>query len=153
MKKEHTAGLIFLLVGVYGLIYSSQLPLGKWNEPGPGVFPMILAILLALSGVLTMVPRGKGEKVKGKSSWREFLWPLITPLQIVLLTIAYILCLEPIGYLASSLLYLFILFIWVCRYRLPMAMGMAAAFGLGSWYLFVKILGVQLPLTVTALGL
>jgi len=153
MKKEHTAGLIFLLVGIYGLIYSSQLPLGKWNEPGPGVFPMILAILLVLSGALTMVARIKEEKVKEKASWREFLRPLITPSQIFLLTIAFILSLERIGYLASSLLYLLILFIWVCRYRLPLAMGMAAGFGLGSWYLFVKILGVQLPLTVTALGL
>jgi len=153
MKKEHTAGLIFLLVGIYGLIYSSQLPLGKWNEPGPGVFPVILAILLVLSGALTMVARIKGEKVKEKASWREFLRPLITPSQIFLLTIAFILSLERIGYLASSLLYLLILFIWVCRYRLPLAMGMAVAFGLGSWYLFVKILGVQLPLTVTALGL
>jgi hypothetical protein len=149
--KDRLGGLIFLLAGIYGLIFSLSLPMGRWNEPGPGVFPIVLALLLVLSGVLMMTQGKKGkEESEGR---RKFLRPLIAPGQIVLLTLAFILSLERIGYLGTAVAYMLLLFLWVCRYRLGPALGMAAAFGVGSWYLFVKILGVQLPLTVPALGL
>ena len=148
MNKEHVGGLIFLLTGIYGLIFSLGLPMGRWTEPGPGAFPFGLAVLLSFSGVMIIVRAGsrkQGEEKAGKA--REFLRNLITPLLIVLLTLGFILVLERIGYVTSVLVYLFILFFGICRYKLPLAVGMAAVFGLGSWYLFVKILGVQLPLS------
>jgi len=151
MSREFTAGLIFILAGIYGLIFSRQLPLGRWNEPGPGVFPMVLAFLLVLSGVL-MMAQGKKGREEGEGE-QEILKPLMAPGQIVLLTLGFILSLERVGYLGTAMAYMLLLFLWVCRYRLGPALGMAAAFGLGSWYIFVKILGVQLPLTVPALGL
>jgi putative tricarboxylic transport membrane protein len=147
MNKEHGGGLIFLLTGIYGLIFSLRLPMGRWTEPGPGAFPFGLAVLLSFSGIMIIAraKTKKEEKQEGKT--REFLRNLITPLSIVLLTLAFILVLERVGYVASVLVYLFILFFGICRYKLPLAAGMAVVFGLGSWYLFVKILGVQLPLS------
>jgi putative tricarboxylic transport membrane protein len=147
MNKEHGGGLIFLLTGIYGLSFSLRLPMGRWNEPGPGAFPFGLAVLLSFSGIMIIArtKTKKEEKQEGKT--REFLRNLITPLSIVLLTLAFILVLERVGYVASVLVYLFILFFGICRYKLPLAAGMAVVFGLGSWYLFVKILGVQLPLS------
>ena len=147
MNKEHVGGLIFLLTGIYGITFSLSLPMGRWNEPGPGAFPFGLAILLAFSGVMIIAraKRKKEEKKEGKG--RESLRNLITPLSIVLLTLGFILTLERVGYVSSVWVYLFILFFGICRYKVPVAAGMAAVFGLGSWYLFVKILGVQLPLS------
>jgi putative tricarboxylic transport membrane protein len=145
MNKDRGGGLIFLLTGVYGLIFSHSLPMGRWNEPGPGAFPFVLAVLLAFSGVM-IIGRAKGKKEEKQKRW-EFLRKLITPLYIVLLTLGFILSLERVGYVASTLVYLFILFLGICRYKLPVAAGMAAVFGLGSWYFFVKILGVQLPIS------
>ena len=147
MNKDRVGGLIFLLTGFYGLVYSRSLPMGRWNEPGPGAFPFGLAVLLAFSGIM-IIARAKSkkeEKQKGKG-W-DFLRNLITPLSIVLLTLGFILALEWAGYVTSVAVYLFILFFGICRYKLPVAAGMAAVFGLGSWYLFVKVLGVQLPLS------
>jgi putative tricarboxylic transport membrane protein len=145
MNKDRGGGLIFLLTGVYGLIFSHTLPMGRWNEPGPGAFPFVLAVLLAFSGIMA-IARAKGKKEEKQKRW-DFLRNLLTPFYIVLLTLGFILTLERVGYVASTLVYLFILFFGVCRYKLPLAAGMAAVFGLGSWYFFVKILGVQLPLT------
>jgi len=145
MIKDRVGGLIFLLTGFYGLIYSRSLSMGRWNEPGPGAFPFGLAVLLAFSGIM-IIARAKSQKEKTqKGAGREFLRHLITPLLIVLLTLAFILTLEWVGYVASVLVYLFILFFAICRYKLPLAAGMAVFFGLGSWYFFVKVLGVLLP--------
>jgi len=147
MNKDHAGGLIFLLTGIYGLTFSLGLPMGRWNEPGPGAFPFGLAVLLAFSGIMIIIrAKSKKEEKQGKTT-REFLRNLITPLLIVLLTLGFILTLERVGYVSSVLVYLFILFFGICRYKLPLAAGMAVVFGLGSWYLFVKILGVQLPLS------
>ena len=146
MNKEHVGGLIFLLTGIYGLIFSHGLPMGRWNEPGPGAFPFGLAVLLAFSGIM-IIARAKSRKEEEEGRARQFLRNLITPLLIVLLTLGFILTLERVGYVSSVLVYLFVLFFGICRYKLPLAAGMAVVFGLGSWYLFVKILGVQLPLS------
>jgi putative tricarboxylic transport membrane protein len=147
MNKEYVGGLIFLLTGIYGLIFSLGLPMGRWNEPGPGAFPFGLALLLAFSGIMIIVRAKSKKQGKQEGTAREFLRNLITPILILLITLGFILVLERVGYVASVLVYLFILFFGICRYKLPLAAGMAAVFGLGSWYLFVKILGVQLPLS------
>ena len=121
--------------------------MGRWNEPGPGAFPFGLAVLLAFSGIMILArTKSKKEEKQAGKGW-EHLRNLTTPLWIVLLTLGFILALEPVGYVASVLVYLFILFLGICRYRLPLAAGMAVVFGLGSWYFFVKVLGLQLPLS------
>jgi hypothetical protein len=76
---------------------------------------------------------------------RGFLRKSRTPLQIVVLTSAFILLLSPLGYLATSTLYLLLLFLWVSRYKLWAAAGLAIVLGVGSWYFFGKLLAVQLP--------
>lgn len=145
MDKEGVGSLIFLFAGVYGLVFSIQLPMGKWNEPGPGVFPLCLSILLCISGFFWFIHRkGKGEE-KPRIDWHGIAKKLVTPLKIVVVTSVFILSLERLGYLVTSTLYMFILFLWVSRYRLWFAMGLAVVFGVGSWCFFVKILVVQLP--------
>ena len=145
MSKERGGSLIFLAAGIYGLIFSIQLPLGRWNQPGPAVFPLSLSILLCIFGVSWFL-QGKGETEKKETvSLRGFLQKLTTPVQIVGLTAAFILTFELLGYLLASTIYLFVLFFWVSRYRFWTALGLAIAFGAGSWLFFGKVLTTSLP--------
>lgn len=147
MSKERISSLIFLFVGIYGLIFGIQLPLGRWREPGPGVLPLSLSILLCVSGVLWFIfgkKKGKEEE-KQIIVWGEMGRKLVPPLKILGVTIVFILLLERAGYLLASSLLMFILFIWISRYRLWVALGLALVIGVGTWYFFVKILAVQLP--------
>ena len=145
MNKERVGGLIFLLTGIYGFIFSIQLPLGKLNEPGPGVLPLSLSTLLCISGILWLILGKGGGREKARMGLREFIKKSLTPLQIVVLTTAFIFLLSLLGYLVASMLYLFLLFLWVSRYRLWVAAGLAVVIGGGSWYFFGKLLAVQLP--------
>jgi putative tricarboxylic transport membrane protein len=145
MTRERAGSLIFLAVGVYGLFFSLQLPVGKWNEPGPGVFPLVLSSLLSLSGVLWFIKGKAKEGQEGKIDWGRTLKNLKTPLQIAGVTAAFIVALHPVGYLAASFLYLLVLFLWVSRYRPWTALGLAVLFGVGSWLFFERLLNVQLP--------
>lgn len=144
MSKKRVASVIFLLVGIYGLIFSVHLPMGKWNEPGPAVFPISLSILLCASGVLWFI-YGKGKEAKERIDWQELSPKLGVPLKIFVVTAAFILIMEPLGFLLASLLYMFVLLLWVSYYRVWTAIGIAIAIGAGSWYFFGKVLAVQLP--------
>ncbi len=146
MNKERAGGLIFLLTGCYGFILSVQLPLGKLNEPGPGILPLCLSILLGVSGALWLIlGKSEAEEKGGAGALRPLLGKFFTPFEIVVVTAAFILVLNPLGYLAAATLYLFCLFLWVSRYKIWAAMVLAMAIGGGSWYFFGKILAVQLP--------
>jgi putative tricarboxylic transport membrane protein len=145
MSKERGGGLIFLAVGVYGLIFSIPLPLGRWNQPGPAVFPLSLSILLCIFGVSWIIQgKGTGEK-KESVDLGGFVRKYMTPIKIVGLTTAYIFGFEWLGYLLASTLYLFILFLWVSRYKFRIGAVLAIVFGTGSWLFFEKLLATQLP--------
>jgi len=145
MTKERGGSIIFLAAGIYGLVFSLGLPLGKWNAPGPGVFPLSLSILLCAFGLVWFVQgRAKGGK-QPRESLAGLLRKTGTPLQIVGITAAFILLLEPLGYLLASMLYTFTLFSMVSRYRFWIAAALAVAFGAGSWVFFTKVLSTPLP--------
>jgi hypothetical protein len=151
MTKEQGGSLIFLTAGMYGMVFSIGLPLGRWNEPGPGVFPLALSALLSISGILWFI-RGKGKGgEKKRTGLREFVRKFVTPLRIIGLTAAFILALERLGYLLASTLYLFILLTWVSRYRLWTAFALAIAFGAASWLFFGRLLSTPLPRGVLSL--
>ena len=141
MNKDRAGSLLFLLAGIYGFVFSSQLPIGEWNQPGPAVFPLSLSILLCISGALRFIQ----EKGKEKTDWGGLIKKSATPWQIVVLTLSFILALDWLGFLVTSFLYLFFLFRWVSQYKLGAAMVLALIFGLGSWFFFGKVLAVQLP--------
>ncbi len=148
MTKERAAGFIFVLVGIYGLIFGFNLPLGTWREPGPGVLPLGLSILLLVSGIMWYIfggKKGEGKKKEEKIAWAEWSRNFVTPLKIIGATIAFIFLMETTGYLLASSLYVFILFSWISRYRFAVAMGLAFVIGPGTWYFFGKILAVPLP--------
>jgi putative tricarboxylic transport membrane protein len=148
MTKDKAASLLFLSAGIYGLFFSLQLPMGKWNEPGPGVFPIALSIFLLISGAAWFIrgKRGAGEKGEGeKTDVRAIARNLSTPLKIVGLTALFILAFNRVGYLVGSSLYLFALLFWVSRYRVVVSILLAVFIGIGSWFFFQKVLTVQLP--------
>ncbi len=141
MNKTRAGSLVLLVVGVYGLILSLQLPLGRLHEPGAGAFPLIVSVLLAISGVFIFAT----EKVKVEIRWRELIKEQWTPFQIVILTAGFIATMDRLGYLLSSTLYIFGLLFWVSRYRVWVAIGSAILIGAGSWYVFGRLFATPLP--------
>jgi putative tricarboxylic transport membrane protein len=144
MGRQQVAGLIFLSIGIYGLVFSVPLPWGTWEEPGPGLFPLAVAILLCLAGIVKIF-QDKGKEEGGRTDWRELARGFLTPMKILGITLVFILALERLGYLLATPLFMFILLQWVCRYRILVALILALVIGVGSWYFFDKLLAVQLP--------
>lgn len=141
MSKESIGGLFLLFVGSYAFLHSIQLLIGTWRQPGPGLFPLLLSVLLCIVATLIFIS-GKGKE---KIDWRGSIGQRMKPWQIVMLTIGFILAMKPVGYLVTSLFYLFVLFLWVCRFRMWVATILSALLAPATWYFFGKILGLHLP--------
>lgn len=138
-----TAGVIGLAFAVVYLIEGQELDMGRMAAPGPGIFPMIVGVLLALVslGVIadawmtrlparTIFPNG--------SSLRR----LATAFGLFL---SYALLFTVLGFLVATPL----LVAGYSRVVGQVGWGKAAASGVavtaGVWAVFTLILGVRLP--------
>ena len=53
--KEITSSLVFILLGAGYLAYNTSYSIDTWNNPGPGVFPLIVGGVLILLAVCQLV--------------------------------------------------------------------------------------------------
>jgi len=142
MNKDHAGGLFFLFVGICFFFLSIKLPIGKFTQPGPAIFPLVLSSLLGIIGLLIFF----SSKGKPKNDWARDLENLAKPLTMILLTLAFIIFMGRLGYLLTSFLYLFSLFYLVSRFKLFLSASLSGILAAGSWYFFGKILGIFLPM-------
>jgi putative tricarboxylic transport membrane protein len=141
VNSQRAGSLVLLAVGLYGLILTVQLPMGKWNEPGAGAFPLLVSILLCCAGGFIFFR----SKTVRPIDWRDVVRRQWVPFQIAASTAGFILALERLGYLVTASLYAFALLFWVSGYRFWVAAGLALGLGAGSWLVFAKVFATPLP--------
>jgi len=117
-KHDLLGGLIWLILGIGLCIESIKLKLisGGFHIPGPGFMPFLAGVLLGILGfilIFSSASKGlrkdeevKDEKILMKKDWKNFLIPFLN----LLILFAYVLLLEPLGFLFSTFLFLFFLF-------------------------------------------
>ena len=79
-QKDFFAGLMYLIVGGAFAIGAFEYNVGTAARMGPGYFPLILGVILALIGVVISLkalgtPKADGDPV-GKWAWRQILFVL-----------------------------------------------------------------------------
>ena len=120
--------------------YRLRLPLGTLQNPGPAYVPVLLALLLLGFAVLTTAFGAKAERV-GAVGWSE--WRHGAAILGVCAFMA--LALERLGYRLTIFVALAALLGLLERRRWVITLLFAAAFALGSFYLFATLLRVPLP--------
>ena len=76
--RDFGAGLLFIAIGAFGLIFGTELTYGSAARMGPGYFPLLLGVLLAvLGGVITfkamVIETEDGDKI-GSWAWKPLLF-------------------------------------------------------------------------------
>lgn len=148
-SKDFWCGLVFLGIGAAFAAGALAYPFGSAARPGPAYLPFGLGLLLALLGLVVtvkslVVATPDGEPI-GPIGWR--------PLLIVLGSLALFAFLLP---RAGMLVSLPILAITAAlagdEFRLREALANAAILTAGCWLVFVKGLGVTIPVLPAFLG-
>ena len=139
MSRDLVSGLFWLAVAIFAALQGLSLNLGSLNRPGPGFFPFWGGVVLGVLSVVLIV-RSFRRATAGPSRRPES-WKLLVVLGALL---AYLLLLEPLGFVAVTFLFLLLLF------RLERRgwgfSAVSAAIGtLASYTLFQVWLKTQLP--------
>lgn len=52
--KRLASGLLFLAIGLFGIVYGSRYRMGSATHMGPGYFPIVVAAIVALLGLISV---------------------------------------------------------------------------------------------------
>lgn len=148
-QRDFGAGLMFLAVGVSFALGASTYDFGVSARPGPGYFPMLLGLILAVLGALVLfkaltLETEDGEPI-GKLAWK----PLITILGSVVL---FGLLLPRVGLAVALPLLVFGASAAGDEFSLRDATISAVVLTGLAWLLFIKGLALTLPLWPAFLG-
>jgi putative tricarboxylic transport membrane protein len=140
LTVDRLSGVLLILLGLVVVWERRVLPLGTAQHPGPGYFPLFLALLLVLFGAI-LILRGKGSPALGTVSWSE----ASHALPILGCCILVALFMERIGYRVTMMIVLGVLFGFMERLPLWLVLTLTVGLSLGSFWLFDSLLRVPLP--------
>lgn len=72
--QDFGAGVLFIVIGLGGLIFAQDLTFGSSRNMGPGYFPTILSALILIIGIVVAL---KGLSIEGPSIEEMRLRPLL----------------------------------------------------------------------------
>jgi hypothetical protein len=133
------AGLVFMLIGLAGLYFGSELAFGSAARMGPGYFPTVLSILILAIGIVVGL---RGLSVEGPPVERVQLRPISFVVAAILI---FGVLIETVGLaLTAVLLTLFAAF---ARPGVKLAETLLLGAGLAIFAVtvFVYLLGQPLP--------
>jgi hypothetical protein len=138
---DRMAGATLSLFAAWVIWESQKLPLGTLRQPGPSFFPLLLALLLLIFGVVITATGGSAERFRALR-WQE----LPHAFGILAACIFSALALERLGYRFTVFLVLFCLLKVVEKNSWLLTATFALVLSFGSFYLFYTLLRVPLPI-------
>ena len=136
-------GIVTTLAAAAYLFEALRLPRGTVDRPGAGIYPILLGLLWLGVGLAFLI-RPPSDPEEAPPDWPT--GPdLVRVASVGLATMAYIVLLVPLGYVASGAL-LTLATLWVLGLRAwRRVVVLSAAVAFGSYALFDLVLGVPLP--------
>lgn len=144
--KDFWSGVIFIAVGAAAAFLARAYPMGTAMRMGPGYFPAVLGVLLALLGIFVLL---RSFVRPGAALGRMAFGPIALVLGPIVL---FGLLLRPLGLVGAILLLVMASAGASRRFRWPAAALLAAGLAVGCAILFVRLLGLPIPLRGTWLG-
>lgn len=146
-QKDFLSGLMFTVVGGAFAIGATNYDIGAAARMGPGYFPFLLGIILAILGVIVTIQalgdsEKPGEKV-GKLAWK----PLVLIIGANLLFGAMLGGIAPIGLPPMGLMLSVIVLVVVAsmagaEFRLVEALILSVVLAAGSYVIFIMLLSL-----------
>jgi hypothetical protein len=149
-QKDFLSGLMFLVVGGIFAWGATTYSIGTGARMGPGYFPMMLGILLAILGAIILfgaliVETPDGDKV-GSIAWRPLAYILGSNLVFgILLGGLPSIGLPPMGLIAAIFALIIIASKAGDEFDLKSVLILSAVLSVGSYLAFIALLKLQMP--------
>ena len=138
--KDFWSGIVFLFFGLSAIVIGQDYEMGTAGRMGPAYFPSVLGGLLALVGAASLVRSffRQGEPV-GRLYWRELALVLVAVLLFGFLV-------RDAGLIPATLVLIMISSYAGQKFNLAKSIALAIGAALFAVGLFVKLLGLQMPM-------
>lgn len=149
-QKDFFSGLMFLVVGVAFAWGATTYTVGNGARMGPGYFPLLLGILLAIIGAAIMfkgvvVETVDGEKV-GKWAWKQIFFIIASNLLFgVLLAGLPSFGIPAMGLIVAIYGLTFVAALAGSQFRFKEVLLLATILAVGSYAAFIWGLNLQFP--------
>ncbi len=153
-QKDFYSGLMFTAVGVAFAWGASTYNIGTGARMGPGYFPLMLGIVLALLGLAIVFnalvkPSETGDKI-GKWAWKPLFFVIMANLLFgVMIGGLPSIGLPPMGLIAGIFALVIVSSLAGDRFKLKEVLILSAILSLGSYLAFIKLLALQFPVWPT----
>lgn len=142
-ERDFWSGLMFLVVGIVFAVGSTNYSMGSGARPGPGYFPLMLSVILAILGAIVLFKsltiETEGGDPIGHIAWR--------PLIVVVATIAMFGVLLPrLGLFITLPLTIIAVSFAGDEFKWRGVLIAAAVLTAFSWLVFVYGLNLTIPL-------
>ena len=148
-QRDFWSGLMFVVVGVVFAVGATNYSMGSSARPGPGYFPLILSVLMAILGgfvlfkSLTIETEG-GDPI-GAIAWR--------PLLVIVASIAVFgLALPRLGLAITVPILIVMTSLAGDEFKWKGVLATAVVLTVGSWAIFVLGLKLVIPMWPSFLG-
>ncbi len=146
--------VIFVCILVLAAAYAwatEQLPSLEIGDPlGPKAFPRLLTVGLVICAIVLLIEIVKGRKPASPDAIsmtpgasRTGVYAIVAG--VTVWTFLFFLAFEWLGYVLATSLYLVVMFTYFHRGKWKTNVLTAVGFGAGSYFMFVHLLGVNLP--------
>ncbi len=148
-QKDFVSGLMFTAVGIAFAVGATNFDIGGAARMGPGYFPLLLGILLAVLGVIVTIQsfgRGVANEEIGAFAWRPLVYILGGNLAFgVLLVGVPALGIPAFGLIVA--LYALVIIAGYARpdHKIKESLVLATILAVGSYGAFVYALNLQFP--------
>ena len=149
MLTDRIIGALTLVLAAVYLYATAQIPALEIGDPlGPKAFPVLLGGGLIAAAILLFIETLKKGRAPRAARPRENLRHLWFIAGVTLWTALYFGLFDRAGYLVATATYLLVLMAVFNRRKWLANSLTSVLFAVGSYVLFVKILGVTLPVGV-----
>jgi hypothetical protein len=143
LNKDFGAGLIVVAAGVFAAVHGASYGFGTLQRTGPGLFPTLLGVLLALIGLAIMA--GSFE-IRQRGAMTAMAPDRRGSACIILGVVAFIVAGEHLGLLAGSFACVFIAALGDRYGSLRAALILGIGVAIFAVVLFSLILKIQIPI-------
>ena len=138
-SKNLVSGFVFLSTAVVFGIASAGYGMGTLARVGPGLFPLILCVVLGILGLIILASGlHKDAAAFGRLPWRSIVLVVASPL-------VFVACVGTLGLVPSTALLAFVGSFASTSMTLRRAAASAVGLGLAVWLVFILGLGVTVP--------
>ena len=153
-QKDFFSGLMFTVVGAAFAYGATSYSIGSGGRMGPGYFPLLLGIILAILGAAVMfkalvVETPSGDKV-GKWAWKPLFFIIAANVLFgILLGGLPSIGLPPMGLIAAIFGITLVASLAGDDFRLKEVLVLSVVLSIGSYLAFVVLLKLQFPVWPT----